>query len=471
MEALRSMDTHELAAIEQAIFVEKDESTLSAQEHHRQKQLKEPETISLLDLGNLNQLMLGVASKEVKRARKELLDRVPCGLFQPDDKDLLVAWIGDGTRHSKGSRLPANVYEKHPSNDQLWLTDKAASYMRHMLFIHKVPITRFPSLMNCFAVLLLGRSLKLEQFPSFATLSARIYRLQLFDWQFFLNEFKSKITIPNECGFARSFFTVTDDSKHLKEDRHAALMSGLEGDQPCFKLLTTSVQQLLAGIDAGHAELSKMTKLLMSAPVAFLVLTDPLCGPLLLQTMLAIVTENGLIIEGEDWGDYKYEVEERPTSEQHWCTLLDEDKESVTRWFQEIGFMMPCVQADLQRLSKMTAEAAEPGLPRAGVSHAFKTECPVMFAALHAKFGLMPSNSQIAEQVHGGLRDSLKEGVSHAFTDAQRSFLVNTECHHQEERRKLVRENDSSKKDTESDGMKKHNAACSGAKHDRVKAT
>ncbi len=62
----------------------------------------------------------------------------------------------------------------------------------------------------------------------------------------------------------------------------------------------------------------------MSTPLVFLVLTDPVRGPLLLRAILAIVTENGLNIEGEDWGDYGHEVEERPTSEQHWYTLLYE---------------------------------------------------------------------------------------------------------------------------------------------------
>jgi hypothetical protein len=122
-------------------------------------------------------------------------------------------------------------------------------------------------------------------------------------------------------------------------------------------------------------------------------------------------------------------------------------------------------RGDLQRLSKtISAEATKPCL------HSFKTEYPVIFAALHAKFGLMPSNSRIAEQVHGGLRDSLKEGVPYAFTDAQRSLLVNIEYHYREARRKLVRERYSRKEDAESGGIKKHNTAYSGVKHDRLKA-
>jgi uncharacterized protein len=67
--------------------------------------------------------------------------------------------------------------------------------------------------------------------------------------------------------------------------------------------------------------------------------------------------------------------------------------------------------------------------------------------------------------------DSLKEGVSYAFTNAQRSFLFNMEYHYREARRKLVRERDSCNKDTESGGIKKQKTAYSGVKHDHVKST
>jgi hypothetical protein len=55
-------------------------------------------------------------------------------------------------------------------------------------------------------------------------------------------------------------------------------------------------KQLLACINAGHAKLLKMSLLLMSAPLVFLALTNLVQGSLLLWAMLAIVTENGLIL-------------------------------------------------------------------------------------------------------------------------------------------------------------------------------
>jgi hypothetical protein len=142
--------------------------------------------------------------------------------------NLLIAWIADGERHSNASQLHANIYEIHPNNEQLWLTDKAALHIWRVAFAHKPPITRFPSLMNCFLVLLLGHSFLLEDFPSVATLTLRIFLLQLFDWQFFINNFQSKTITLKQHGFPRCWHSIMDDSKHHKEDQeHAALMRTL----------------------------------------------------------------------------------------------------------------------------------------------------------------------------------------------------------------------------------------------------
>jgi hypothetical protein len=77
----------------------------------------EPETIFILNLGNLNPLLLGVASARVETARKDFLGRVPRGLFLPNDNNFLVTSITDGERCSNGSRLHANIYEIHPDNE------------------------------------------------------------------------------------------------------------------------------------------------------------------------------------------------------------------------------------------------------------------------------------------------------------------------------------------------------------------
>jgi hypothetical protein len=175
----------------------------------------------------------------------DLLRRIPVNCIRTDPsflEDKIAQFGTDDLACFVNVNMFQHVVAEFFQDD--WVPPCHKLVMRHILFTHKVPITRFPSLMNCFAVLLLGRSLNLEEFLSFATLSARIYRLQLFDWHFLLNDFKVKITTPDEHGFPCFWYFITDDSKHHKEDRHAALMSALEGDKPCFKLLTTMVAAL-----------------------------------------------------------------------------------------------------------------------------------------------------------------------------------------------------------------------------------
>jgi hypothetical protein len=57
-------------------------------------------------------------------------------------------------------------------------------------------------------------------------------------------------------------------------------------------------QQIIGGIEAGHAELVKMSKLFLSAPLIFLVLADQKRGPPALRAILAIVAANGVDIGG-----------------------------------------------------------------------------------------------------------------------------------------------------------------------------
>lgn len=82
-----------------------------------------------------------------------------------------------------------------------------------------------------------------------------------------------------------------------------------------------------------------------------------------------------------------------------------------------------------------------------------------MFATFFAVYGLMPSNSCIAEQVHSGMRDSVKKGVSYESTDCQRSYIVNEEYHAQEEQWKGVRERQKAAgKSGKTKGSTKHEA-------------
>jgi hypothetical protein len=182
----------------------------------------------------------------------------------------------------------------------------------------------------------------------------------------------------------------------------------------------------------------KMSRLLLSAPMIFVVLVNPTQGPSLLRAILAIVNANNYNI-GNGWGEYEYAppMADRPEDETVFYNLLVGDGDSVTHWIQQLGLMLPCVRDDLQRLSK-----EKPGNRVHGGILEFKVTYPVIFAALEASFGLMPSNSRIAEQAHGGMRDGLIDGVSLLSTDMMRAYIMNDKYYAREMRRNCVHTRD-----------------------------
>jgi hypothetical protein len=136
-------------------------------------------------------------------ARQKLLDGLPVGLFRPDESDMLHAWMTDGKRYTAGERLPSVNYEMHSKSNQLWLTDTAAHYIRHIVYCYKLAPSRFPSLMNYFSALMLGRPLAQQEFPSASTLRSRFTRLHLIDSHRFAAKFEIYITGLGDYGFHR----------------------------------------------------------------------------------------------------------------------------------------------------------------------------------------------------------------------------------------------------------------------------
>jgi hypothetical protein len=252
-DAIKS-DLAELAAIEYAVHLlfTKKLSINVAAESFQCAGIPAPHTISLEELHKVKPALRTSALRNVTTARQTLLDRFPVGLFRPKDSDMLHTWMSDGKRYTGGERLPAMNYERHPKSNNMWLTDKAAHYIRHIMYCFKVAPSRFPSMMNCFAVLLLGRPLTLLEFSSTSTLRSRFVRLYEID-SFRCNvKFEKFITKPDEYGFHRVWYMVTDDSKHHDQSRHATLISVHREDgedqsdnngspKPSIRLVTASV--------------------------------------------------------------------------------------------------------------------------------------------------------------------------------------------------------------------------------------
>jgi hypothetical protein len=196
-------------------------------------------------------------------------------------------------------------------------------------------------------------------------------------------------------------------------------------------------KQIIRGIKAGYDEIVKMMEDLLSPPLIYLASTYMPKGPSILRVLLGLVTQEGVQLPGEGWGRYEYEDSPngRPEKEQWWYVRLLASAPAAAHWYQQIGLLRDCVQDDLKKLSNAEPATELPTWPL----ESFKKEYSILFEALHATFGLMPSSSRIAEQVHGGNRDSIRKGVSLDFTDAHRGYVVNEEYGPRSLRRKLER--------------------------------
>ena len=195
-------------------------------------------------------------------------------------------------------------------------------------------------------------------------------------------------------------------------------------------------KQIEAGIKAGHDEILKMHHMLLSPPLIFLLLLSRQRGPLLMRSILTIVSVMGIELSDDGWGKHKYD--DLLEKEKEWYDLLILDKEILTHFYKQIGFDRETIEKDLKKLSK--AESVAVNAKDHGELDTFKNTYPILFSCLDATFGLMPSNSRIAEQTHGGLRESSKASESLAFTDAQQSYITNIEYFQRETQRRLIRE-------------------------------
>jgi hypothetical protein len=226
-----------------------------------------PTTQTINQLCGLNARQRSNVTANMAQIRKEICKQLPGGLFSMSDDQLLVHWICDGRRYSKGVRLSADNYYIHPDNNKPCLTDEGAHCLRHMLFCYNLSIIRLPALWNCFAVLLLGRGMKDEEFSSLQTIRNRIQRLHHIDEIRFSHEFEQLISKATPNGFKLLFYTVSDDSKHKKRSRHAVLMStpstkDMDAEEqdyptPSFRLLTTD--EALTTDSDGNSDLNLKT--------------------------------------------------------------------------------------------------------------------------------------------------------------------------------------------------------------------
>ena len=213
-------------------------------------------------------------------------------------------------------------------------------------------------------------------------------------------------------------------------------------------------EQIEKGVSKGHAELVKMAKYLMSPPLSFNILLNNKLGRHFARALVAAAEENGIDFpndNGERWDPSIFSVErERPKQEQAFYEMMRDEPVDVTHWCKQIGFNQTDVHPDLKKLTMEEQGSRDITLL------AFRSQHPVMFSALHATFALMPSTTQLTEQSHGALRDSLPVGVSMKFTDARQTCMTNEEHCNRE--------------DIRSNERQETGATNLGVKHDDTKA-
>ena len=88
-----------------------------------------------------------------KLQTEELMDKLPLGLFKIGDDEYLLSWLVSGTRWNEGQRLPRKMTRISQQNSQPMLSEESAHIIRHILFKYKIPLSKFSSLLNMFAVL------------------------------------------------------------------------------------------------------------------------------------------------------------------------------------------------------------------------------------------------------------------------------------------------------------------------------
>ena len=177
-------------------------------------------------------------------------------------------------------------------------------------------------------------------------------------------------------------------------------------------------------------------RILLRGPISFLILCHYEHGPAFCRALIAVVDGSGHLADPNSvlWGKFKnFNADnKRPANEVRWYNILIQDLTDTIHWYKQFCLNWEVVQLDMQKLSN-----EEAFMRPVGIVH-FRSKYPILFDALYAVFGLLPSNSRLCEQIHGMLRKSLESGIGMDQADAQFSYKVNKEYYLREARRDLV---------------------------------
>jgi len=200
------------------------------------------------------------------------------------------------------------------------------------------------------------------------------------------------------------------------------------------------------GIQLAHTQFIKMSNRLMTAPLIFNILSDPVRGPGFCRA-LRFVLDDILPDLGGGWGEYRYVSTTRPAPECKLVNLLVLDKANVGHFFQQLGMYRLVTLSDLRRLSRAESNSCS--------REDFEKVYPVLDECLEAAFGLLPSSSLLAEQAHGKHRQSLQVQDTDHFTDLKQSYIMNEAHLRRREVRRSVQLRENNKSSSSGKGKRK----------------
>ena len=124
---------NEIARLEYTIAYAHNNSSLHLQALNYLDPIEAPDSATPFEfIQQLSQQQLARLSRVLGERRTELVN-THYPIFKPQDKQLLIEWIQQGTRFSEVERIPPKTFEINCDNNHNWMNDVMMSYVRHII--------------------------------------------------------------------------------------------------------------------------------------------------------------------------------------------------------------------------------------------------------------------------------------------------------------------------------------------------
>jgi hypothetical protein len=208
-------------------------------------------------------------------------------------------------------------------------------------------------------------------------------------------------------------------------------------------------QQIIRGLKKGRDKFMELTeRYYMRAPIILLILTNRENAPSFLRVVLAVLhdimrsEEDYLTMilfddfDSDKWGRFKYDdAEQRPADQAKWYAILSPQSNNLRDYWLQIRLDSPHLVPELQKMSNCKTVSFESLNDSEAPLLGFRRSYPVLYEALHAYVGMMPSNSRLCEQQHGSKRSRSNRNIGLDQQDGQQAYISFHSYMMREERR------------------------------------